>query len=121
MKTLVSAPAVGSALSRRRFVLGAASTCAASALPPLARATAAIPASHSPMVITDHHTKLVIGEQTVNFTGRPRRAITVNQGLPGPLLRWREGQRVKIAVEIMRPVLAAQDLGNGHDLEAAVR
>ena len=97
MKTLVSAPE-GTSLSRRRFVLGAASACAAGAFPPYVRANSTMPVNHSPMVITDHQTQLVIGEQAVNFTGRPRRAITVNNGLPGPLLRWREGQRVKIAV-----------------------
>lgn len=98
MKTLVSAAPEGTALSRRRFVLGAASTCAAGALSPLVRADVATPLAHSPLVITDHQTQLLIGEQSVNFTGRSRRAITVNNSLPGPLLRWREGQRVKVAV-----------------------
>lgn len=96
MKTPIPAPPLSAALSRRHFVLGAASVCAASQLPPWARAHTA---THSPAaVITDHQTELVIAEQSVNFTGSPRRAITVNHSLPGPLLRWREGERVKIAV-----------------------
>lgn len=97
MKTLISVPPREVAMSRRRFVLGAASACAAGALAPLAQPAGAS-VRHSPVVITDHQTELAIGEQAVNFTGRSSRAITVNQSLPGPLLRWREGERVKIAV-----------------------
>jgi FtsP/CotA-like multicopper oxidase with cupredoxin domain len=35
--------------------------------------------------------ELFIGETPVNFTGSPRTAMTINGSLPGPLLRWREG------------------------------
>jgi CopA family copper-resistance protein len=41
---------------------------------------------------------LSIGETAVNFTGKPRPAITVNGGIPGPLLRWREGDTVTLRV-----------------------
>ena len=41
---------------------------------------------------------LSIGETAVNFTGKPRSAITVNGGIPGPLLRWREGDTVTLRV-----------------------
>ncbi|MBP6799292.1 MAG: multicopper oxidase domain-containing protein, partial [Luteimonas sp.] len=42
--------------------------------------------------------QLDIGASTVNFTGRARPAITVNNSLPAPLLRWREGDTVTIRV-----------------------
>jgi len=41
---------------------------------------------------------LTIGETRVNFTGRPRLATTVNQQLPGPLLRMRQGDMVTLRV-----------------------
>ncbi|MBA1229171.1 copper resistance system multicopper oxidase [Pseudomonas viridiflava] len=42
---------------------------------------------------------LFIGETPVNFTGNPRTAMTVNGGVPGPLLRWREGDTVTLRVK----------------------
>ncbi|MEE4079325.1 copper resistance system multicopper oxidase [Pseudomonas viridiflava] len=42
---------------------------------------------------------LFIGETPVNITGSPRTAMTVNGGLPGPLLRWREGDTVTLRVK----------------------
>ena len=42
--------------------------------------------------------ELFIGETPVNFTGRPRTALTINGSLPGPLLRWREGDTVTLRV-----------------------
>lgn len=42
---------------------------------------------------------LFIGETPVNLTGSPRTAMTVNGGLPGPLLRWREGDTVTLRVK----------------------
>ncbi|WP_095114241.1 copper resistance system multicopper oxidase [Pseudomonas sp. Irchel 3H7] len=42
--------------------------------------------------------ELFIGETPVNFTGNPRTAMTINGSLPGPLLRWREGDTVTLRV-----------------------
>ena len=42
---------------------------------------------------------LLIGETPFNLTGSPRTALTVNGGLPGPLLRWREGDTVTLRVK----------------------
>lgn len=42
--------------------------------------------------------ELFIGETPVNFTGNPRTALTINGSLPGPLLRWREGDTVTLRV-----------------------
>ncbi|WP_095182415.1 copper resistance system multicopper oxidase [Pseudomonas sp. Irchel 3F6] len=42
--------------------------------------------------------ELFIGETPVNFTGSARTAMTINGSLPGPLLRWREGDTVTLRV-----------------------
>lgn len=41
---------------------------------------------------------LFIEQQQVTLGGQPRRALTINGGLPGPLLRWREGDTVTLRV-----------------------
>jgi FtsP/CotA-like multicopper oxidase with cupredoxin domain len=41
---------------------------------------------------------LSIGETVMNFTGSPRIAQTINGSIPGPLLRWREGDTVSLRV-----------------------
>ncbi len=41
---------------------------------------------------------LVIDEQTVNITGKPMKKITVNGTIPGPALRFREGEEVVVRV-----------------------
>jgi CopA family copper-resistance protein len=46
---------------------------------------------------------LRIGETTVNLTGRSRTALTINGSLPGPLLRWREGDTVTLRVANVGP------------------
>lgn len=82
--------------SRRQFVEGLAlgGLVLATGMPRLAGAQ---PVSHH-----DHpavrEVDLTIGEQTVNFTGRERRAVTVNRSLPAPVLRFREGDHVTLRV-----------------------
>jgi CopA family copper-resistance protein len=49
-------------------------------------------------VITGNHFDLVIEEVPVNVTGRPAMATAINGSVPGPLLRWREGDTVTLAV-----------------------
>lgn len=51
-----------------------------------------------PHVLTGTEFDLQIGQTPVNFTGSPRTAMTVNGGIPGPLLRWREGDTVTLRV-----------------------
>jgi CopA family copper-resistance protein len=41
---------------------------------------------------------LNIGAAPVNITGRARRAVLINGSLPGPTLRWREGDTVTLRV-----------------------
>ncbi|MEJ2093449.1 MAG: multicopper oxidase domain-containing protein [Syntrophobacterales bacterium] len=41
---------------------------------------------------------LTIAEKVVNITGKPRSGLTVNGGIPGPVLRFREGDLARIRV-----------------------
>src|SRR5262245_37761568 len=41
---------------------------------------------------------LSIDDTPVNFTGAARIAHTINGSIPGPLLRWREGDKVTLRV-----------------------
>jgi len=41
---------------------------------------------------------LTIGEAPMNVTGSPKVAQTINGSIPGPLLRWREGDTVTLRV-----------------------
>jgi len=52
----------------------------------------------APHVLAGAEFDLVIGETPVNFTGNARTAMTVNGGIPGPLLRWKEGDTVTLRV-----------------------
>jgi CopA family copper-resistance protein len=49
-------------------------------------------------VLTGSEFDLSIGETAANITGRDRTALTINGSLPGPLLRWREGDTVTLRV-----------------------
>lgn len=51
-----------------------------------------------PNVLSGTNFDLFIGESQVNITGVGRTAMTINGGLPGPLLRWREGDTITIKV-----------------------
>ena len=58
----------------------------------------AITSQGQPNVLAGTHFDLTIGEMGVNFTGTPRTAMTINGSLPGPILRWREGDTVTLRV-----------------------
>ncbi|WP_341771084.1 copper resistance system multicopper oxidase [Pseudomaricurvus hydrocarbonicus] len=91
--------------SRRRFVTGLLGGSAALGMMP-ALGTLAAPsgphlqgaAAKGPEVISGHDFQLDIGYLPVNFTGRDRVATAVNGSVPAPVLRWREGDRVRLKV-----------------------
>ena len=56
---------------------------------------------------TTRRLHLVIDYKTINITGRRVQAITVNDSLPGPTLRWQEGDTVDITVHNRLPVMSA--------------
>jgi len=86
-------------VSRRRFVTGAA---AGSAL--LGLGLAPTPSFGAGMTrqpvgtLSGTSFDIDIGYRTVNFTGRERTATTFNGSVPGPILRWREGERVTLRI-----------------------
>jgi CopA family copper-resistance protein len=88
-------PADIASLSRRRFVLGLA---ACGALAGLGWVPFPAWAAAGPAELSGQEFDLVISELPVNFTGQPAMATVINGQLPGPTLRWREGDTVTIRV-----------------------
>lgn len=86
-------------LSRRRFVTGV--TTGSVLLPAISSYAASRQEKKQPEppVLRGTHFDLTIGYQNVNFTGRDRLATTVNNSLPAPVLRWREGDTVTLNVK----------------------
>ena len=84
--------------SRRRFVQGLAIGGAVAGLGLWPRQGWALQSIGNRNVLSGTEFDLVIGETSMNFTGRTRSAITVNGSLPAPLLRWREGTTVNLRV-----------------------
>jgi CopA family copper-resistance protein len=60
-----------------------------------------------PVVLSGRHFDLEIAEKKVNFTGRQSTATVVNNSLPAPTLRWREGDLVTLAVTNRLKVLTS--------------
>ena len=58
----------------------------------------AVTSPGQPNVLSGTEFDLFIGDSPVNFTGHPRVAQTINGGIPGPILRWREGDTVTLRV-----------------------
>ena len=56
---------------------------------------------------TTRRLHLVIDYKSINITGRRVQAITVNDSLPGPTLRWQEGDTVDVTVHNRLPVMSA--------------
>jgi FtsP/CotA-like multicopper oxidase with cupredoxin domain len=82
-------------LSRRTFVKGLAfAGLGAWDLRALAQGQARSPQQ----VLRGTSFDLAIGETPMNFTGAPRIAHTINGTIPGPVLRWREGDTVTMRV-----------------------
>jgi CopA family copper-resistance protein len=86
----------GPPLTRRRFLQGAAAAGALSLVPsPMRRALAA--PVRTP-VLSGTEFLLEIGPVPINVTGRPITATGINGQIPAPILRWREGDTVTLAV-----------------------
>jgi len=87
-----------SLMSRRTFVKGLAAGGALAALSPWVGASTATAASRGVPVLSGSEFDLVIDEQPVNFTGKPRIATMINGSIPAPTLRWRAGDTVTLRV-----------------------
>jgi CopA family copper-resistance protein len=90
--------------SRRRFVHGLAAGGVMLGLAQLGRTARAAevgapaPAATGAPVLRGTDFNLEVSEVPVNFTGSPRMATAINGSIPGPTLRWREGDEVTIRV-----------------------
>jgi CopA family copper-resistance protein len=87
-------------LSRRRFIQSALA-CGAIATFDLWRWPTTAAASTSiadPFISSGNYFNLVVERIPVNYTGRAADATAVNGSVPGPTLRWREGDTVTLAV-----------------------
>lgn len=85
--------------SRRTFVKGLAAGGILGGLGLWRTPVWAVTSPGLPSVLTGNEFDLFIGETPVNITGSPRTAMTINGTLPGPLLRWREGETVTLRVK----------------------
>ncbi|EJM20264.1 copper-resistance protein, CopA family [Pseudomonas sp. GM18] len=85
--------------SRRTFVKGLAAGGVLAGLGLWRTPVWAITSPGEPNVLAGTDFDLFIGESPVNITGNPRTAMTINGGIPGPLLRWREGDTVTLRVK----------------------
>jgi CopA family copper-resistance protein len=85
-------------VSRRRFVQGVAVAGLAALVEGKFNLAGAETIAHSPAILTGTHFDLAIEHHPVDFTGRRVKAIKINGSLPGPTLKWREGETVTIAV-----------------------
>ncbi len=85
--------------SRRTFVKGLAAGGVLAGLGLWRTPVWAVTSPGEPNVLAGTEFDLFIGETPVNITGNPRTAMTINGGIPGPLLRWREGDTVTLRVK----------------------
>ena len=85
--------------SRRTFVKGLAAGGLLGGLGLWRTPVWALTRPGEPQMLTGSDFELFIGETPVNITGNPRTAMTINGGIPGPLLRWREGDTVTLRVK----------------------
>ncbi|UAL11642.1 copper resistance system multicopper oxidase [Caulobacter segnis] len=83
------------AFDRRTLLRGALGLGAVGLLPAWARAGEV---GRSPAALSGEEIKLTVGHQMATIDGRSGHAVTVNGSLPGPLIRLKEGQNVRIAV-----------------------
>lgn len=90
----ISAPGI----NRRRFVQGLASGGVLAAAGLWSPRTFAQESIGGIPVLRGREIDLSIGSSLVNFTGKPRQAITVNGTLPAPIIRLREGEQVTLRV-----------------------
>ena len=87
-------PCAPLAIPRRRFVQGAAAVGALSLIPFPLRSALAAPAP----VLSGIDFALEIGTVPLTINGRQAVGTGVNGQIPAPILRWREGDTVTLAV-----------------------
>ncbi|RMS06849.1 Copper resistance protein A, partial [Pseudomonas coronafaciens pv. garcae] len=99
MNRLTGYPTMPTRTSRRTFVKGLAASGVLGGLGLWRSPAWALPNPGQPDGLSGTEFDLTIGETPVNITGKARTALTINGGIPGPLLRWREGDTVTLRVK----------------------
>ena len=84
--------------TRRSFVKGLAATGLLGGLGMWRAPVWAVTSPGHPTVLSGTDFDLYIGELPVNITGTARTAMAINGSIPGPILRWREGDTVTLRV-----------------------
>ena len=84
--------------TRRSFVKGLAATGLLGGLGMWRAPVWAVTSPGQPNVLSGTDFDLYIGELPVNITGAARTAMAINGSVPGPILRWREGDTVTLRV-----------------------
>ena len=85
-------------VSRRHFVQGVAAAGLATLVEGKFNQVEAGTIAQSTAILTGTHFDLAIEPHHADFTGRRVKAIKINGSLPGPTLKWREGDTVTVAV-----------------------
>ncbi len=89
--------------SRRTFVKSLAAGGAVAGLGLWQRPVWALTSPGQPTVLSGTEFDLTIDSMSVDFTGKRRTAMAINGSIPGPLLRWREGDTVTLRVRNRLP------------------
>jgi CopA family copper-resistance protein len=89
-----------SSIPRRKFLTGGAALIGASqlAIPAWAKGESLSHASKGSGTVSGEDIRLSIGQSHYSTGGRSGHAVTVNGSVPGPLVRLREGQNVRLHV-----------------------
>ncbi|MGB2247409.1 MAG: copper resistance system multicopper oxidase [Alcanivorax sediminis] len=90
-------------LPRRRFVQGLALGATGLGLSLSPRQLLATQGHTGAPILSGDTFHLTLGGADVNITGKTRQATTINGIVPGPTLRWREGDTVTIKVTNLLP------------------
>ena len=89
--------------SRRTFVKSLAVGGAVAGLGLWRQPAWALTSPGQPTVLSGTEFDLTIDSMSVDFTGKRRTAMAINGSIPGPLLRWREGDTVTLRVRNRLP------------------
>jgi CopA family copper-resistance protein len=90
-KAIYASSLMRAGVTRRTFVTGLAATGLVGAVAP-GRAIA------QQSYLAGNRFDLSLGYQAVNLTGASRQATLINGELPGPILRWKEGEEITLSV-----------------------
>src|SRR5690606_1570594 len=87
-----------STTSRRTFVKGLMAGSVLAGLGSWRQPVWALNSSGQPTVLAGTEFDLTIDALPINITGKARTAMAINGSVPGPVLRWREGDTVTLRV-----------------------